>query len=222
MTAPYVRLLLAAAFLAQGCSAARPVPEPVPAPAPPPAAPAAKEPVGLVVLLPDPDGHVGRILVSNPHGSQELSQARAATEIAGPNQAPGAPSEMDQGQITRIFGEALAAQPPLPAHYILYFDPNSTRLTAESRRLLPEVIRAIRERNSTDVSIVGHTDRTGSREYNYRLSLMRAQAVRQLIVDAGIDPSSLEITSHGEENPLIPTPDGVAEPRNRRVEITVR
>jgi outer membrane protein OmpA-like peptidoglycan-associated protein len=107
-------------------------------------------------------------------------------------------------------------------HYLLYFDSNSTQLTAESRRLIPEVIRTIRERNSNDVSVVGHSDTTGNREYNYRLSLMRAQAVRQLLVDAGIDPSSLEITSHGKDNPLIPTGDGVAEPRNRRVEITVR
>ncbi len=220
MTAPCVRLLLAAACLAQGCSAARPAPAPVQAPAP--AAPAAKAPGGLVVLLPDPDGRVGRILVLNSQGSQELNRARAATEIAAPDQAPGTPFEMDQSRIARIFGEALAAQPPLPAHYLLYFDSGSTRLTAESRRLLPEVIRAIRERHSTDVSIVGHTDRTGSRESNYRLSLMRAETVHQLIVDAGIDAASLEVTSHGEENPLIPTPDGVAEPRNRRVEITVR
>ncbi len=222
MTARYLKLLLVGAFLAHGCAAPPPVSEPVPPPAPPPAAPAAKEPDNVIVLLPDPDGHVGRIFVSNPQGSQELSQARAATEIAGPDKAPSAPSEMDQGQITRIFGEALSAQPPLPAHYILYFDSNSTRLTAESRNLIPEVIRAIRERNSNDISVVGHTDTVGNREYNYRLSMQRAQAVRQLILDAGIDPSSLETTSHGKDDPLIPTGDGVAEPRNRRVEITVR
>jgi outer membrane protein OmpA-like peptidoglycan-associated protein len=88
--------------------------------------------------------------------------------------------------------------------------------------LIPEVIRTIRERHSSDVSIVGHTDTMGNREYNYRLSLRRAQAVRQLLVDAGVDPSSFQITSHGKDNPLVPTGDGVAEPRNRRVEITVR
>jgi outer membrane protein OmpA-like peptidoglycan-associated protein len=218
MTARILKLFLVVAFLAQGCSAGRPVPPPPPQPA----APAAKEPDNVFVLLPDPDGHVGRLLVSNSRGSQELNQARAATEVAGPDQAPSAPFEMDQSQITRIFGEALAAQPTLPAHYILYFDSNSTQLTAESRRLIPEVIRTIRERHSNDVSVVGHSDTTGNREYNYRLSLMRAQAVRQLILDAGIDPSSLEVTSHGKDNPLIPTGDGVAEPRNRRVEITVR
>ena len=214
MTTRYLKLLLVVAFLVQGCAAQPPVPQPAP--------PAVKDPDNVFVLLADPDGHVGRIIVSNPQGSQELNQARAATEVAGANQGPSTPTEMDQSQITRIFGEALSAQPSPPARFILYFDPNSTQLTAESRGLIPEVIRTIRERNSNDVSVVGHSDTTGNREYNYRLSLTRAEAVRQLILDAGIDPASLEITSHGKDNPLIPTGDNVAEPRNRRVEITVR
>ncbi|HSB78671.1 MAG TPA: OmpA family protein [Candidatus Methylomirabilis sp.] len=218
MTARCWKLVLVAAFLAQGCAAERPVPPP----APQPAAPAVKDPDNVVVLLADPDGHVGRIIISNPQGSQELNQAGTATEIVGTNQAPSAPFQMDQTQLTRIFGEALAAQPSPPAHYILYFDSNSTQLTAESRRLIPEVIRTIRERNSNDVSVVGHSDTTGNREYNVRLSLMRANAVSQLLVEAGVDPSSLEVTSHGKDNPLVPTGDNVAEPRNRRVEITVR
>ncbi|HSB71570.1 MAG TPA: OmpA family protein [Candidatus Methylomirabilis sp.] len=215
MTARYLRLFLVVAWLAQGCAAQRPVPQPA-------SQPAARDPDNVVVLLADPDGHVGRIIVSNSQGSQELDQPRAATEIADASRAPSAPSRMEQSQIARIFGEALAAQPSLPVRYMLYFDPGSTQLTAESRTLIPEVIRTIRERHSNDVSVVGHSDTTGNREYNYRLSLMRAQAVRQLIVDAGVDPSFLEITSHGKDNPLIPTGDNVAEPRNRRVEITVR
>jgi outer membrane protein OmpA-like peptidoglycan-associated protein len=211
MTGPYLKLFLVVAFLAQGCAAQAPAPQP-----------AAKDPDNVVVLLADPDGHVGRVIVSNSQGSQELTQARAATEVADASRAPSAPSQMDQSQIARIFGEALSAQPPLPVHYILYFDSGSTQLTAESRKLIPEAIRTIRERNSNDVSVVGHSDTTGNREYNNRLSLRRAQAIRQLIIDAGVDPSVLEITSHGKDNPLIPTGDNVAEPRNRRVEITVR
>lgn len=218
MTARCWKLVLVAAFLAQGCAAERPVPPP----APQPAAPAVKDPDNVVVLLPDPDGHVGRIIISNPQGSRELTQAGAATAIVGANRAPDAPFQMDQTQLTRIFGEALAAQPSPPAHYLLYFDSNSTQLTAESRGLIPEVIRTIRERNSNDVSVVGHSDTTGNREYNLRLSLMRATAVSQLLVEAGINPSSLEVTSHGKDNPLVPTGDNIAEPRNRRVEITVR
>ncbi len=218
MTTRYLKALLVVAFLAQGCSATHPVLEP----ASQPVAPAAKDPDNVVVLLPDSDGHVGQVLVSNSQGSQELTQAGAATEVAGPQQAPRPPSEMAQDQIMRIFGEALSAQPPVPVHYILYFYFDSTQMTAQSRRLVAEVIRAIRERSSTYVSVDGHSDTVGTRAYNYGLSLRRAQAVRQLILHARIDPSSLEITAHGKDDPIVKTGDGVAEPRNRRVEITVR
>ena len=54
---------------------------------------------------------------------------------------------------------------------------------------------------------------------NVPISIERANAVRDLLVKEGIDPAIIEVTSHGEENPLIPTADEVAEPRNRRVEI---
>jgi outer membrane protein OmpA-like peptidoglycan-associated protein len=46
--------------------------------------------------------------------------------------------------------------------------------------------------------------------------------VAEFLVSRGVDPIILEITSHGEGNPLIKTPDGTAEPKNRRVEIVVR
>jgi outer membrane protein OmpA-like peptidoglycan-associated protein len=215
MTARYLKLLpLVVAFLVRGCAAHRPVPQP--------AAPAAKDPDNVFVLLADPDGHVGRIIVSNSQGSQELNQPMTATQVAGAGQAPSAPSQMDQSQITRIFGEALSAQPSLPAKYMLYFESNSAQLTARSLKEIPDVIRTIRERNSNDVSVVGHCDTTGSIKLNLALSLERAQTVSKLIIAAGIDPSSLEITSHGKDNPIIPTGDQVDEPRNRCVEITVR
>ena len=54
------------------------------------------------------------------------------------------------------------------------------------------------------------------------VGLRRAQAVAALLTKEGIDPSILEITSHGKDNPLVPTADQVFEPRNRRVEVTVR
>jgi len=62
----------------------------------------------------------------------------------------------------------------------------------------------------------------GKKGYNYSLSMNRARAVASILAGEGIDPSVLEITSHGKDNPLVPTGDQVPEPRNRRVEITVR
>ncbi len=188
-----------------------------------PKAPAAPpEPENVFVLLADPDGRVGRIIVSNTGGSQELDRADMATLAVNSATAPGTPFQMSPDQVSKIFAEALAAQPQPPVHFLLYFDTDSSRPTRESLKQVPEILRVIGERKSNDISVVGHTDATGQREYNTRLSLARAQATAKLLVDAGVDPDALEITSHGKDNPLVPTPDNTPEPKNRRVEITVR
>ena len=89
-------------------------------------------------------------------------------------------------------------------------------------KLIPKVFDAIKYRKTTDISVVGHADRAGSVVYNRQLSLQRAQRVANLLIAEGVNAKIIHVTSHGEENPLIPTADGVHEPRNRRVEITVR
>jgi len=129
---------------------------------------------------------------------------------------------MKQEEILKIFGEALSAQPELPLRFLLYFQRGTTELTAESQRQISEILAAIEARKSKDISVVGHTDRVGSRETNYRLGLERVESVKELLVSKGVDPSGIEVASHGEDNPLVETEDEVAEPRNRRIEITVR
>ncbi|MFA5808068.1 MAG: OmpA family protein, partial [bacterium] len=135
---------------------------------------------------------------------------------------PGLPTVMPGQEVLAIAGPALAALPKPPARFILYFEHDSVDLTVESQALLPKVLGAIRDRAPVDVSVVGHTDTVGKKEYNYGLSLKRARAVASILRGKGVDPSVLDIASHGEENPLVPTGDQVSEPRNRRVEITVR
>jgi outer membrane protein OmpA-like peptidoglycan-associated protein len=119
-------------------------------------------------------------------------------------------------------GPALAALPKRPAQFILYFEHDTADLTVESRVLLQKMLGTIRDRSPVDVSVVGHTDTVGEKVYNYALSLKRARAVASILQGEGVDPSVLDITSHGKDNPLVPTGDQVSEPRNRRVEITVR
>ena len=70
--------------------------------------------------------------------------------------------------------------------------------------------------------IIGHTDRVGSVESNDTLSLQRAQAVRQLVIDRGFDPNRVEAVGRGEREPVVQTADEVEEPKNRRAEIVVR
>ncbi len=204
------RLLLvrgASLFLLASCAAPKPPPAPT---------------QSVFVLLPDPGGGGGQITVTNRSGTQVLSQDRQASTVRGVEGAPSPPIVLGEAEIQRMFGEALTALPVEPAHFILYFKGDSDELTPESRALLPEFFRAVQDRRPTDVSIVGHTDTVGDRDYNYRLGLRRATKVADLLASPGADLNTLAIDSHGENDLLVKTGDQVPEPRNRRVEITVR
>jgi outer membrane protein OmpA-like peptidoglycan-associated protein len=87
---------------------------------------------------------------------------------------------------------------------------------------VPDILSLVRERSIPEVLVVGHTDTMGAPKANIELGLNRATMVRTLLVQAGLDPSTVEITSHGETDLLVKTSDEIPEPRNRRVEISVR
>jgi peptidoglycan-associated lipoprotein len=175
----------------------------------------------LVVLLPDPDGSVGRAGVSNSFGTVELTAAGDSAVAVG-KLAPGPVSTLSEEEITRVFGEAIAALPPPPKHFTLFFEFESDELTSESRALVPEIQQTVRERTLPDIVIVGHTDTMGTPRANYELGLKRAAVVRNLLTAAGLDASTIAATSLGETDLLIKTPDETPEARNRRVEIAVR
>jgi len=176
----------------------------------------------IIVLLPDDTGQAGEIVVENKGGTQVLTEPHQATEVKAADVSPTPPVTMREEEVLRIFGEALAALPEPPIRFLLFFITGTPELTAESKWQIPEILRAIEARKSRDVAIVGHTDRVGSREKNQILGLERAISIRNILVSHGVDPSEIGVVSHGEDNPSIDTDDNVAEPRNRRVEITVR
>jgi outer membrane protein OmpA-like peptidoglycan-associated protein len=105
---------------------------------------------------------------------------------------------------------------------VLEFEPGSSNLTADSLARLPEVIAQARGRAGGEIVISGHTDRQGTLEANDELSLMRAQAVRDLLIEQGFKPELIEAVGRGEREPVVPTDDEVVEPRNRRAEVVVR
>jgi outer membrane protein OmpA-like peptidoglycan-associated protein len=176
----------------------------------------------LVVLLPDSDTRTtGRARVSNASGSVDLAAARDST-VTTANRRPGPVSTMGDAEVQRVFGTALAALPPTPRHFTLYYRFESEQLTDESRALVPEILRTVKQRADPEVAVVGHTDTMGTPRTNVELGLKRAATVRDLLVNAGLDPSTVDLRSHGEGDLLIRTPDETPEPRNRRVEISVR
>jgi outer membrane protein OmpA-like peptidoglycan-associated protein len=176
----------------------------------------------LIILMPDSDGSVGQVVVSNSAGSQTLTEAGQGIVVKDASTAPQAPTKIDEKKIEEIFGAALSAQPLSPTRFILYFKSDSTKLTKQSEKLIPDIFSAIQERDSSDISVVGHTDTKGSKEYNLKLSTQRAIAIAALIKTEGIAPDFIEVTSHGEGNPLVKTADNVSKRRNRRVEVTIR
>jgi outer membrane protein OmpA-like peptidoglycan-associated protein len=175
-----------------------------------------------VVLVADPEGHVGKISVQTQGGERLISEAGQAVTVKNEKDVPPPATQLSEEKIQAMFGPALDAEPPLPEKFILYFKLDSTELLPESKFLIPKIIDAIHQRASFDISVNGHSDRTGEEAYNLDLSQRRAEYVEDLLIKAGIDKKYITTTSHGEGNPLIPTPDGVAEPKNRRVEVIVR
>ena len=175
----------------------------------------------LAVLLPDSDTRsTGEARVSNPFGSVDLAANRDAA-LATANNRPvlGKVSEAD---VKTIFGDALSALPPPPRQFTVFFRFESDELTDQSKALIPQILAAVKEHAVQDVVVIGHTDTMGTQQANYGLGLKRAMTVRNLLVDAGLDGSTIDVTSVGELDPLVRTPDETPQPRNRRVDIAVR
>jgi len=176
----------------------------------------------LVVLLPDPaTGIVGRASASNKAGSADLVKAGDAT-LVSLGKGPSRVKTMSEAEVEKQFGALLSALPPAPQYFTLLFRFESDELTAESRALVPDVLKAVKGRPAPEVIVTGHTDTTGSAASNLELGMKRAMMVRALLVEAGLDSSAIETVSHGEAVLLVKTPDDTYEARNRRVEITIR
>ncbi len=200
-----------AAACSVGCGPKRVKPTST-APLPPPT---------LIALLPDPEsGVTGRIRVSNEFGATNLSSPRTATNVKA--DAPPTVSTLAEDEVTRLFGAVLGALPPEPKHFTLYFKFESDALTDESSQKVAEILIAVKKLTVPEVVVIGHTDTLGDAKANIALGLKRAMSVRKVLVDAGLASAMIEVASHGEADQLIKTGNNTAEPRNRRVEISVR
>ncbi len=198
---------LALALWLAGCAS-----PPPPPPAPPP------KPSTYVVLLPNLDGSVGKVLIKGDKGEQTIDMAGDGAPLDGSE----APAAVPQDKLQRDFGSAIAARPVAPDQFLLYFETGGSRLTAESQALIPTILAKALARENADVSVIGHTDTAGRAEANATLAYQRATSIATLLRERGLQPANLTIESHGESNLLVPTPDETPEPRNRRVEITIR
>ena len=173
-----------------------------------------------VVLLPGPEGKVGTLTVSHAGQTETLTTAYATATLEQEGRLQTGTTSPEQARAT--FAGALDAQPPRPVKFILYFLGNSDELTPVSKAELAKILPALANHPAPEIVVVGHTDRMGTVEYNDTLSLKRAERLRTELVQIGIPAERIQTAGRGEREPLIPTDDEVEEPRNRRVEVTVR
>jgi OOP family OmpA-OmpF porin len=114
--------------------------------------------------------------------------------------------------------------PPAPviSDFTVYFDFDSWTLKAEQLAVLTNVINTARSGGQSNITIVGHTDTSGSEGYNQKLSVRRANVVVEALVDMGARKAALHASGVGETDLAVQTPDGVKEAKNRRTVITLQ
>lgn len=108
-----------------------------------------------------------------------------------------------------------------PKNFLVFFDFDKSEITPEAQKIIEQAVAYAKAGGMTRVELTGHADRSGSNKYNMALSMRRAKAVQDAMVKLGMNSGAIGLTAKGEEQPLVPTPDGVREPQNRRVEIVL-
>ena len=172
-----------------------------------------------VVLLPSPSGQDTAVSVTQGSRQVLLAQPYAAARLSRA-ELDAYPSSAREVQAR--FGSALAAQPLPPAEFTLYFVEGKDEFTDESKKIVDSVFAEIARRPVPDVIVIGHTDTVGNGVDNDALSRLRAEVVRNAFVARGLAADKLVTIGRGKRDLAVPTGDGVAEPRNRRIEILVR
>jgi outer membrane protein OmpA-like peptidoglycan-associated protein len=115
--------------------------------------------------------------------------------------------------------QAAALQEP-QQKFEIYFRFDSAAVTPDSAAVISAAAKSAMAGNLTRIAVVGHTDTVGSAGFNQRLSDQRAAAVKRALVADGVPADTIAASGVGKADLAVPTPDGVREPKNRRVEIS--
>ncbi|MFD2207265.1 OmpA family protein [Kiloniella antarctica] len=174
-----------------------------------------------VILLAEEGGEAGEISVTNEHGTQITSAVNSVVETSD-NKAPKKPRELSEDIVAKLVAETEEAQPPKPLSFFFFFGFDSDVLTEDSRVIFDAVLAEIKTRKTVDISLIGHTDSTGSVEYNRALGLRRAGQLRDLLLQNDVVASAIDIKSLGEEDPLSDGDVLKEKALNRRVVMVLR
>ena len=186
----------------------------------PPEEPPARITTDRVVLLPRSDGTAGDVVVRRGEQEAILDKPYATAR-------PAAGGKLEVGQADaeatrKEFAAVLQAMPAAPVSFTVYFVLGQDELTEESRKAFEPVLQNFARRPAAEITVIGHTDQTGTDKVNDPLSMKRAERVRDMLVQRGIPTERIGTAGRGSREPLVRAAEGVAEARNRRVDISIR
>jgi outer membrane protein OmpA-like peptidoglycan-associated protein len=175
----------------------------------------------MFAVVPGAGGHVGTIVV-HPDGGRErvIHEAYGVERIRSDGTVED--GQLTEAQVKESFGATLAALPGRPAAFTLYFLEGKDELTPESKVEMDRVLAELKRRPLPDIMVIGHSDSVGGLSYNDKLSLARAERVRDMMIGMGIPAERVTAAGRGKRELLVPTEENISEARNRRVEINVR
>ena len=178
-------------------------------------------PTTTLILMPDESGKLGSITTRS---SGEVRVLDKPYERVTTSRVPLLPPSVDrptEAQVYRDYDPLIKAQSLPSLTFTVYFSRGSADLAENARALIPEIIRGIRARVPAAITIIGHTDTTGTDAINNRLSLERAQTVERVLREGVPYQDAVKMQSFGSRGLIVPTPPNVDEPRNRVVEILI-
>ena len=111
--------------------------------------------------------------------------------------------------------------PPAPSQFTALFEFDSWTLTAEDLTVITDAVNTARAGGQTHITVVGHTDTSGSADYNQKLSVRRANVAVEAMVDMGARRAAIQASGVGENDLAVQTPDNTKEAKNRRTVITL-
>jgi outer membrane protein OmpA-like peptidoglycan-associated protein len=178
-------------------------------------------PKTTVVLLENDAVH-NAVDVTTRAGSVVIDQPYYYTTLISSDMKPAVVEKADPEMIRQKYETVLSVLPLKAVSMLFYFEPGAAEITQESKDQVESLITLIEAREPVSIDIIGHTDRAGDADKNYELALDRAHTVERFLLERNVTLERSSVTSHGENDPIVPTEDGVAEPKNRRVEVIVR
>jgi len=177
--------------------------------------------VEKIVLLPDADGHVGTIEIGSGAKKVVISEAYATAEIGGDGKA--VTTKTKAAAVQKNFRETLEARPDYTSARITIYFNKEAKPTYSVKDQVDDLVADLTGRKGYTVTVVGHTDQTGSARANKRLGRKRAQRVSRQLIRQGVSRRRIKIVSKGESEPAVRIDDpSIPVLKNRRVEIYVK